>query len=104
METPIDKLNAKVCSGHLHSKFIVRDAGAPVELELSEVTEPPTLPKLELFTLIFRGPAAPHLPQKIYHLEHAKLGTLPIFLTAVGADEDGILYEAVFNRVRDRRK
>src|SRR5215472_1964734 len=105
METPLDKLNARLCSEQLHSKFKVRTENtAPLELELCEVNEPATLPRLELFTLVFRGPAAPCLLQRIHLLEHPKLGTLPIFLTAVEADSDGIAYEAVFNRVRDRKK
>jgi len=105
METALDKLNAKLCSEQLHTKFKVQTENTPaLELELCEVNEPPTLARLELFTLIFRGPAAPCLLQRIHLLEHPKLGTLPIFLTAVEADSDGIAYEAVFNRVRDRKK
>ena len=105
METPLEKLNARLMSEQLHTKFKVQTENtAPLELELCEVNEPPTLPRLELFTLIFRGPAAPRLVQRIHLLEHPKLGTLPIFLTPIDADSDGIAYEAVFNRVRDRKK
>ena len=105
METPLDKLNARLCSEQLHTKFKVRTENTPpVELELCEVSEPATLPRLELFTLVFRGPAALRLPQRIHLLEHPKLGTLPIFLTAIDGDSESISYEAVFNRVRDRKK
>ena len=105
MDTSLTRLNAKLCSEQLHTKFKVQtENSAPVELELCEVNEPATLPRLELFTLIFRGPAAPRLLQKIHHLEHPKFGTLPIFLTAIDADSEGVSYEAVFNRVRDRKK
>ena len=105
METPLDKLNAMLCSEQLHTKFKVKTENTPpMELELCEVNEPAALPRLELFTLIFRGPAAPRLVQRIHLLEHPRLGTLPIFLTAVDADADGTAYEAVFNRVRDHKK
>ena len=105
MDTPLAQLNARLCSEQLHTKFRVKtEDTAPVELELCEVNEPATLPSLELFTLVFRGPAAPRLPQRIHLLEHPKLGTLPIFLTAIAGDPEGISYEAVFNRVRDRKK
>ena len=103
METPLEKLNARLMSEQLHTKFKVQTENtAPVDLELCEVNEPPTLPRLELFTLIFRGPAAPRLPQRLYRLEHARLGTVQIFLTAVAGNEEGIFYEAVFNRIRGK--
>ena len=70
-------------------------------LELIEVMERDPSPKIELFSLQFRGPAAPRLPQQIHRLEHDKLGAFEIFLTAIGADpEQGILYESVFHRFR----
>jgi len=103
METPLEKLNAKLMSEQLHSKFKAQmDSGVPVELELCEVNEPPKVPNLEQFTLVFRGPTAPRLPQKLYRLEHASLGTVQIFMTAIAGNEEGILYEAVFNRVRKK--
>lgn len=51
----------------------------------------------ESFSLVFRGPLQPVLPQRIYRLEHEGLGTLEIFLVPVGPDKDGMRYEAVFN-------
>lgn len=46
----------------------------------------------EPFRLIFRGPALPLLPQRIYALEHAQFGRMEIFLVPIGPGE----YEAVF--------
>jgi hypothetical protein len=51
----------------------------------------------EPFSLIFRGPRGPWLPQRIHRLEHDKLGTLDIFLVPIGPDEQGMRYEAIFN-------
>ena len=48
------------------------------------------------FTITFRGPADPVLPQRIYKLEHPTLGTFEIFIFPIGRDEAGTTYEAVF--------
>lgn len=48
------------------------------------------------FDLLFRGPAAPVHPQGTYVLTHAELGELEIFLVPVGADDQGVRYEAAF--------
>ena len=102
MLTPLNQLNAKVFSEQLHTPFKVDFGGAePLTLELAEVVERDPSPTIELFTLKFSGPAAPRLAQQIHRLEHEKLGTIEIFLTAIGADpEQGILYESVFHRFR----
>jgi hypothetical protein len=95
----LDQFNAKVFSEQLHTRFKVHvDARGPLELELAEVNERTTSPQIELFTLIFRGPVTPRLMQQTHQLEHGTLGTFDIFLTPVGLDGNGTLYEAVFHR------
>jgi hypothetical protein len=49
------------------------------------------------FSLVFRGPREPLLPQRIYPLQHSVLGVLEIFLVPIGPDELGQRYEAVFS-------
>lgn len=49
------------------------------------------------FALEFRGPLEPIWPQAIYKLQNQQLGTLDLFLVPVGPDEQGMIYEAVFN-------
>ena len=76
-------------------------AGLPVELaEATESTEPggegPDGQTRNQFSLVFRGPASPHLPQGTYLLTHAELGELALFLVPVGAESDGVDYEAAF--------
>ncbi|MBZ5507918.1 MAG: hypothetical protein LAO78_20850 [Acidobacteriia bacterium] len=106
MLTPLDKLNAQVFSEQLHTQFKVKPGSAeplilePMTLELIEVKHGDTSPQIELFLLHFRGPSAPRLPQSIHRLEHDKLGSFEIFLTAIGAEPQGILYESVFHRFR----
>jgi len=63
--------------------------------ELGEATSPPGS-RRRPFSLIFRGPLAPILPQRIYSLGHQALGTLEIFLVPIGPDSVGMRYEAIF--------
>ena|SRR5437660_864437 len=101
MSTSLDKLNAKIFSEQLHTQFKVHFGAEPMMLELIEVMERDLSPKIELFTLQFRGAVAPRLPQQIHRLEHDKLGPFAIFLTAIGVDpEQRLLYESVFQRFR----
>jgi len=48
------------------------------------------------FALLFHGPAAPVLPQRIYRIEEDELGALDLFLVPLGPDEHGMRYEAIF--------
>jgi hypothetical protein len=89
-------LNSKRFADYLHTRFAVEDAS----LELLEVKEGNYSPELEHFAILFRGPLAPFLPQRTYRVEHEKLGSLDIFLVPLGPDEEGMQYEAVFNRIR----
>nr|WP_316643991.1 hypothetical protein [uncultured Roseateles sp.] len=49
------------------------------------------------FSLLFKGPSAPALPQQIFRLAHPALQALDVFLVPVEAHADGVRYEAVFN-------
>lgn len=50
------------------------------------------------FGLVFVGPAAPILDQRIHRLRHPDLGVLEIFLVPIGPGPDGQQrYEAIFN-------
>ncbi|HEY6352740.1 MAG TPA: hypothetical protein VI636_25365 [Candidatus Angelobacter sp.] len=102
METPLEKLNAKVFAEYLRSKFHTQLGDKKVELELLSVEERESSPRVETFFLCFNGPLIPRLPQQIYLLEHEKLGAFSIFLTAIAGDTEGISYEAVFNRYRKK--
>lgn len=51
----------------------------------------------EPFSLIFRGPAQPLLPQRIYTFDFGELGCSDIFIVPIGPDTIGMRYEAVFN-------
>lgn len=102
MPTPLEDLNAKLFREQLHSQFKVhQDNTSPIMLELADVVETNQSPKMELFSLQFRGPFRPRLDQRTHRLEHEKLGEIEIFLTPISADQqDGTMYEAVFHRFR----
>lgn len=48
------------------------------------------------FTVEFRGPAEPILPQRIYRLGHETTGPLEIFIVPLAVDAAGARYEAIF--------
>ena len=81
--------------------FRVPIADGSIGLTLVEVTSLARAdhagPRRAPFSLIFRGPSAPSLRQRIWPLEHAALGRLEIFLVPIGPDASGMRYEAVFN-------
>lgn len=88
-------------SPHLNSKFPLKlepEGAGVVELELVEVLDLGSTPKQEQFSLVFRGPLSPRLMQAIYSLEHSEMGTLEIFIVPFKRGQDGMYYEAIFNR------
>jgi hypothetical protein len=102
MPTPLEDLNAKLFREQLNSPFKVQhEPAGSITLELVDVAENDSSPRMELFSLQFRGPFRPRLEQQTHRLEHEKLGEFEIFLTPVSADQqNGTIYEAVFHRFR----
>jgi hypothetical protein len=102
MPTPLEDLNAKLFREQLNSPFkIQHEPAGSITLELVDVAENDSSPRMELFSLQFRGPFRPRLEQQTHRLEHEKLGEFEIFLTPVSADQqNGTIYEAVFHRFR----
>jgi hypothetical protein len=104
MPDPLSGFDSKIFTAQLHTPFkVLRDKEPPVTLELAEVNERPTPPDVELFSLVFRGPAAPRLVQQTHHFEHEVLGAFDLFITAIAGDPEGISYEAVFHRLRKKK-
>ncbi len=101
MRRMLESLTFGDFSGRIGEEFRVVGRDAPVALALVEATDLSRPgapgPRRAPFSLIFRGPSAPLLPQRIWPLEHAALGRLEIFLVPIGPDASGMRYEAVFN-------
>jgi hypothetical protein len=50
----------------------------------------------EAYSLLFRGPHHELPQQGLMTLKHQAIGTVEVFMVPVGADEQGMCYEAVF--------
>ena len=87
-------------SKHLNTKFRVASE-QPIELELAEVkgylSKAHEQSGMERFSAFFNGPPEPYLPQRVYALEHERMGAFELFLVPLARDENGVRYEAVFN-------
>ena len=93
----VENFRVGTFSGHLGTSFRIYpddsstlDLGLVSATELNEGSERP-------FSIVFRGPRDPLLPQRIYRMEHEEIGAFEIFLVPIGPDEEGLLYEAIFN-------
>jgi len=92
-------------AGHVGEGFdvTVGDEGPAVPMELIEATVgsqpggkgPDGQERLQ-FSLVFRGPVTPVLPQSTYQISNAELGELELFLVPIGPDTEGMRYEAAF--------
>jgi hypothetical protein len=86
----------------VHQPFHIdgKNAG-PIEAELIEVETrgvlDPGIQRRRPFSVIFRGPMEPILPQSIYAMKNEILGNLEVFLVPIGPDKHGMRYEAVFS-------
>lgn len=95
-------------SKHVNTKFRVTiDANNPIDLDLVEVKsysdkdKPREQGGMERFSLFFKGPLDPLLPQATYSLSHEAMGSLDIFIVPIGRDEQRLSYEAVFNYFKE---
>jgi hypothetical protein len=68
---------------------------------LIEVIDGRSTPRQEQFSLLFRAPQDEPIQQGTYWLEHDQLGSGELFLVPVSKDDNGVCYQAVFNRLID---
>ncbi|MFZ6026725.1 MAG: DUF6916 family protein [Chloroflexota bacterium] len=86
----------------LNQRFAIHlDDGNAYELELIEAAKAgsPAQPEMrQPFALHFvNSRRDAYLPQRIYTLEHPEFGTMEVFLVPLGAEADGMRYEAIFS-------
>lgn len=87
-------------AAQVNTKFRAVEADETLEFELVNVSELKSGGGQEMFSLMFVRRDETILPQKLYELDHDTLGRGIIFLVPVSKDENGIKYEAVFNRMK----
>jgi hypothetical protein len=96
----LDALTHESFRPHVGTPFRVEYApAASAALTLVEVTVlggGAGAARRQPFSLLFRGPRAPVLPQRIYRLEHEGMGALELFIVPIGPDGEGMRYEAIF--------
>ena len=102
MPPMLEKLTKEDFSRHAGATFRLETSpGATVDVTLVETKDlslgNEAASRRSPFSLLFRGPRSPVLPQHIYALDHPELGRLEIFLVPVREDRDGVEYEAIFN-------
>lgn len=97
-----DLLTIDFFTPHLDTTFnIALSNGELLALRLNEITPlgQGSAGNRSPFSLLFCHPSLPrnaHLPQQTYHLQHAVLGTLTLFLVPLGPDQTGMRYQAIF--------
>lgn len=74
---------------------IFADDASPVEVEL--ISADAYKEDASQFSIVFRGPPEPVLPQSTYRIQHPKLGRRDLFIVPIGPDQMGMRYEAVFS-------
>ncbi|HQU84922.1 MAG TPA: hypothetical protein PKY59_17415 [Pyrinomonadaceae bacterium] len=82
-----------------NTSFTVLGFDQPYTIELSDVSENKIRNGYEMFSLFFKSPKDYFLPQQNYLLKHEKFGEGEIFIVPIEQNENGYLYQAVFNRL-----
>ncbi len=98
----LDKLTQEDFAKHLNQRFQLRSEAGDLQLELIEATAfrtagTPADGQRVPFSVVFRGPKEVPLAQMMHDLEHREMGSLGLFMVPIGPDDQGMLYEVVFN-------
>jgi hypothetical protein len=95
-----EPLTYEAFANNLNTKFRISvDENNALDAELTQVSERFLSPQQERFSIIFRAPYEPFLGQGIRHFEHDQLPPFELFIVPIQRDEQGTLYEAVFNHL-----
>lgn len=97
----LENLTAATFSEVLNTKFRFHLSETDLlELEVIKVEEMGSSPRQERFSILFQGPLDQVLLQGMYRVEHDQLGTFDLFIVPIAKEEEGIVYEAAFNRIK----
>ena len=104
----LEHFTTETFAGRVGETFrILGDGPRPVDAALAEVTvlggsatgsavSGRDGGRPQAFSLVFRAPREAQLAQRTYRMEHDAIGAFDLFLVPIGADGDGMRYEAVF--------
>jgi hypothetical protein len=94
-------LEHEIFSKYLNTNFRISLGDSnTVEAKLTKVSDLLVSSEQQRFAIVFRGPKEPFLPQASYRFEHDEMGEFMLFIVPIRQDDQGIFYEAVFNRMR----
>lgn len=97
----LDSLHYDDFAKHLNTTFVADlGEGRTVEMTLIDAEDKSPSPLHEQFVLNFRGAVEAPVRQGTYSLHHKDLGEGSLFLVPIARDESGLVYEAIFNRLR----
>lgn len=82
----------------LNTEFQVADFDENISLKFFEISENQQTPQTNCFSILLKSKPDYFLEQRIYNLRHEKHGEGVLFIVPIRRDEDGIVYESVFNR------
>jgi hypothetical protein len=83
----LETLTAEDFRGIAGDRFLVTGPADPAEVELVEISESAAGARDGFrapFSLLFRGPLTPVMPQGIYRMEHEGIGAFDVFIVPVG--------------------
>jgi hypothetical protein len=91
--TDLEALTTADFAPLLNDRFTISADVQTFDAQLVEVSEIPREPGGRApFSVVFQGGPNPPVPQRIFRVEHERLGAIEIFLVPIAADR----YEAVF--------
>jgi hypothetical protein len=108
-QVEIDLLSEETFSRYVNTRFRVYTSPlTAINLQLIAIIrsassisqKPATTPKLDCFSVVFRGPRKTALESNTYRVEHDQMGAFDIFITPVDDHKRQRHYQAVFNRVQ----
>lgn len=95
----LDSKSYEEYAAQVNTRFQLLETSPVLELVLTEITEKKLTAQQEYFSLVFLGANELCLPQRTYQMKHEHLGEGALFLVPVGQDNEGMRYEAAFNRL-----
>jgi hypothetical protein len=88
-------------AGAANQEFQISLGTSTMTVTLIEISplKPHVFPGMsrEPFSLLFKSESSLILPQKLYRMDNAALGSQDMFLVPVARDGSAVVYQAVFN-------